>query len=244
MKSLKVLILVGGALALMNWGVWAFVNKLEKAAADMRLPDPQSWDQENLKRGDKGCPTAIFTAPNGNLQQCAQQQEENDTPHQIELLTQPPGYDTIEKAVLVGFEAIAAKPSSQYYEWGGLIVKNAKGKFIALDANTSFGGDHVNIRDPSFLLQGTVVGSYHTHPCIPGHFIEYFSPADLMEPLFFHLTAFMGDFCTGTVHEFLPGDKPDVEHPTDHGHTGGDFFLTKGRIIGQFTTPHALTVVE
>ena len=30
----------------------------------------QSWDQENLKRGDSGCPTAIFVAPGGELKQC------------------------------------------------------------------------------------------------------------------------------------------------------------------------------
>lgn len=29
-----------------------------------------SWDQENLKRDDRGCPTAIFIAPNGTLKEC------------------------------------------------------------------------------------------------------------------------------------------------------------------------------
>jgi hypothetical protein len=33
-------------------------------------PDPQSWAQDNLKRNDTGCPTAIFIAPHGNLQEC------------------------------------------------------------------------------------------------------------------------------------------------------------------------------
>ena len=33
----------------------------------------QSWDQENLKRHDAGCPTAIFVAPHGELQQCPPQ---------------------------------------------------------------------------------------------------------------------------------------------------------------------------
>jgi len=33
--------------------------------------DPaQSWDQENLKRKDSGCPTAVFIAPGGDLKQC------------------------------------------------------------------------------------------------------------------------------------------------------------------------------
>jgi len=30
----------------------------------------ESWDQENLKKNDHGCPTAIFIAPNGELEQC------------------------------------------------------------------------------------------------------------------------------------------------------------------------------
>lgn len=34
-------------------------------------PQPsQSWDQENLKRNDHGCPTAVYVAPNGDLHQC------------------------------------------------------------------------------------------------------------------------------------------------------------------------------
>jgi len=32
--------------------------------------EAQSWDQANLKRHDIGCPTAIFVAPGGNLEQC------------------------------------------------------------------------------------------------------------------------------------------------------------------------------
>lgn len=30
----------------------------------------QSWDQENLKRNDTGCPSAVYDAPNGNLRLC------------------------------------------------------------------------------------------------------------------------------------------------------------------------------
>ena len=33
-------------------------------------PKAESWDQENLKRNDHGCPTAIFIAPGGVLTQC------------------------------------------------------------------------------------------------------------------------------------------------------------------------------
>jgi hypothetical protein len=37
---------------------------------DAACTSGQSWDQENLKRNDRGCPTAIYTAPNGNLELC------------------------------------------------------------------------------------------------------------------------------------------------------------------------------
>lgn len=34
------------------------------------LPKSQSWDQENLKRNDHGCPTSIYTVIDGELVQC------------------------------------------------------------------------------------------------------------------------------------------------------------------------------
>lgn len=33
-------------------------------------PAGESWDQENLKKNDRGCPTAIFVAPGGTLVEC------------------------------------------------------------------------------------------------------------------------------------------------------------------------------
>jgi hypothetical protein len=43
---------------------WAYPVPAAKPARE------QSWDQENLKRHDSGCPTAIFVAPHGELVQC------------------------------------------------------------------------------------------------------------------------------------------------------------------------------
>lgn len=48
-------------------------NHAEKAAtfSAQREENPaQSWDQANLKRNDAGCPTAIYVAPGGTLEQC------------------------------------------------------------------------------------------------------------------------------------------------------------------------------
>ena len=143
-----------------------------------------------------------------------------------------PGFPTIEAAAIAGLKSIAAHPNSVWYEWGGLIVKTHNG-FMPLPPNTQFEGSHVHIEDYS-LPPGAVVGSYHNHPCKTEFFSSYFSPSDLMEPIFFHKTVFMGDFCSGLVHEFKPGDKIDVEQVEPDSP-----WLTKGRIIGTFTSAHA-----
>jgi hypothetical protein len=145
-----------------------------------------------------------------------------------------PGFDTIEEAATDGLKSIAAHPNSRYYEWGGIIVKTSTGKFLALPPNTSYEGSHVHISDYE-LPPGAVVGWYHTHPCLAEFLVEYFSPADLIEPIFFHRASFIGDFCTGKVHEFKPGDKPDAERP--NGGEGHGVYLTKGRILGTFVEP-------
>lgn len=202
--------------------------------ASKRLPS-QSWDQENLKRYDRGCPTAIFIAPHGELVQCQQQ-------FQVFKINQspPPLFDTIEQAATAGLKAIAIKPTAPFYEWGGKIVQTPGGKFAALPANTSFEGSAVSIRGGFPGMNTVTVGDYHTHPCLPGYYVEYFSSEDMVGSIFYHRVLFMGDFCTGNVHEFKVGDKPDVEHPNPDV----SFYLSKGRIIGKFTTPHALTVAE
>ena len=38
-------------------------------------PKSESWDQENLKKNDHGCPTAIFVAPGGELKQVKDSRE-------------------------------------------------------------------------------------------------------------------------------------------------------------------------
>lgn len=196
----------------------------------------ESYDQENLKKGDSGCPTAVFVAPHGELIQCQVTFFPGFIPKSVMA---PPEFDTAELAAVAGFKAVAAKPTATVYEWGGVVVKFPDGKFSALTANTDYSGDSVGIRGNAFGLNAEVVGTYHTHPCLPQHDVEFFSPQDLQEAIYFHKLVFMGDFCSGNVHEFVPGDKPD----TDKAHDA-DMYLTKGRIIGQFTAPHALTVAE
>jgi hypothetical protein len=190
----------------------------------------QSWDQANLKRNDTGCPTAVFIAPHGDLVQCqwadpASAPSPDDVAHSVQ-----PGYKTIEEAAIEGLKAIALKPSANWYEWGGMIIKTATG-YLALPANTSFAAQHVHIEDQS----DNVVGSYHTHVCNARFAHEFFSPADLSEPIFFHRIVFMGDLCTGLVHRFKPGERPDDAQIVADDDAP---WSSRGWIVGKFTTPH------
>lgn len=218
---------------------------------------PQSWDQANLKKGDSGCPTAVFHNDSTGVQvicpPVVTQGEAGTTTYypdggvepSIALLTmeihkEPKGYPTIEAAAVAALAAIAAKPTSYYYEWGGSLARNVKtGEFFYSPANTTMHGDHVHLDEPEDNPGFEYVGAYHTHPCLPHHEIEYFSPGDMAETLYMHTAAFMGSFCSGQVHEFLPGDKPDAEFVEKAGQ-----WLTKGRIVGSFTDPRPQLVVE
>jgi hypothetical protein len=191
--------------------------------ADTHNPS-QSWDQGNLKRNDDGCPTAVFVAPRGELVQC-QWVSVGEAAHAV-----VPGVPTIEEAALDGLKTIMLKPSANFYEWGGAIVKTTSG-YVALPAHSDYAAQHVHIEEEA----GDIVGSYHTHVCHSSFAHEFFSPADMSDPIFFHRVAFMGDICTGLAHMFKPGDKPDVNQV---GGVGSPW-LSQGRVIGKFTTPHS-----
>jgi hypothetical protein len=57
-----------------------FLNKYDERLPGCSVAGPddvwcrpapsQSWDQENLKKNDHGCPTAVYVAPNGVLELC------------------------------------------------------------------------------------------------------------------------------------------------------------------------------
>lgn len=61
---------------LIFFGADVMVHEHHKIMDDRQPPTDagagpgQSWDQENLKRDDAGCPTAIYVAPGGELEEC------------------------------------------------------------------------------------------------------------------------------------------------------------------------------
>ena len=202
-------------------------------------PASESWDQANLKRNDIGCPTAIFIAPGGNLVECDHKRQLTD-PFLLGNVPQPEvftKYNTKEDAAIASLKQIAQRNNSTYYEWGGVIGMLEEGKYIASVPTTDFSGDSVMIHRAG--LGGIeIVAQYHTHPCIANHDVEFFSPEDLESVIYGHdAAAFMGDFCSGNVHEYIHGDDPAA---TD---TDG-IRLTRGRIIGQFTSPHTMIAQE
>lgn len=204
---------------------------LAACATTQSLPhrDPTlSWDQSNLKLTDHGCPSAVFVAPKGELVECqlALSSAPDDVAHSV-----IPGYPTIEEAAAAGLKAIVLKPSANWYEWGGIIVRTTSG-YLALPAVTSFSAQHVQIGE-----QRGEVADYHTHVCNQRFVHDFFSPADLAGTIFFHRTAFMGDLCTGLIHRFKAGEKPDAVQISMGDGTGGPF-ISAGRIIGKFTTPY------
>jgi hypothetical protein len=143
-----------------------------------------------------------------------------------------PKFDTAELAAIAALKQIADHHGG-YYEWGGMIAKTQDGKYAFTAPSTDYEGDNVTIRR-DLPPDMEVVGGYHTHPCLPQHDVEFFSPEDLMAVIWGHQPMeFMGDFCTGNVHQFKLGDQPDTV--ATHG-----IWLTKGRIIGKFTTSAAV----
>ena len=156
---------------------------------------------------------------------------EADTPQPLHY----PKYDTPEAAAIAALKQIAQKPSSAVYEWGGIIGKTEDGKYIVAEPMTDWEGDHVTIMHGGLPPNASMFAAYHTHPCIPEHDVEFFSPDDLMAVLFEKRPmAFLGDLCTGNVHEFKYGDRPDVTEVEGH------VWLTKGRIIGKFSAPQPM----
>ncbi len=198
----------------------AFLVLLSGCAGHM---PSQSWDQANLKRNDIGCPTAVFVAPGGELVQCQLANAPADIPaHSI-----MPGYVTIDEAATAGLTAIMQKPGAIWYEGGGNIIRAGNG-YVPLAPNTSFAAQHVHIDD----APGLIVATFHTHVCKARFAHEYFSPADMSDSIFSHITSYMGDVCTGLVHKFTKTDKPDEQR--DNGP-----WVSQGTIIGKFTTPHS-----
>lgn len=172
----------------------------------------QSWDQDNLKRYDRGCPTSIFIAPNGKLTQCQLEDREAKPAVESDKVLY---FKTQDEAAIYVVGKIYEK--SHYYEFGGVIVKSPKGYMISLPATQHHGMDVSFEEDPE-MFDFPIVASYHVHPCLKNAFPSVFSPQDLEGSRITKTPGYVLDECTGAVHYWAPGD----------GYLTGDQLLQMG----------------
>ena len=161
--------------------------------------DPSaSWDQENLKKNDQGCPTAVYVAPNDNLTQC-QLSEAAEAPKDTTNY-----FKSADAAAIYVVGKIYAL--SHYYEYGGVIVKTPKGYAYARPATQHHGMDVEFNQDPETFDGYPIVATYHVHPCLKDAFPSVFSPQDLSSSRTANHPGYVLDECTGLVHYWAPGD--------------------------------------
>jgi hypothetical protein len=104
-----------------------------------------------------------------------------------------------------------------YYEYGGVIVKMANGKFNASAPTTEGNATHIDINEDPEKYDGhyPVVSDYHTHPCIEGYVPGVFSAQDLISMREYQRGGYILDECTGDVHYWKPGDAYDKPDPKE-----------------------------
>jgi hypothetical protein len=168
---------------------------------------------------------------------CSAPQADNSFPTTIVPL-QASHLPTFNTLVEAGVHGIArAYQCSRNYECGGVIAKNLAGKFVMLPVTSDFASDHVSLDDDNLPDGYVLAATYHTHPCIARYITQVFSPSDLMNAILGEAVAFMGDLCTGKVHEFDPNvDKPNTTL------VAPNLWLTEGRIVGQITLTEPIKI--
>jgi hypothetical protein len=142
---------------------------------------------------------------------------------QVSTLAELTRFGTLHEAVM--YDAVRLERCSHYYECAGVIAIDPSGKFVASAVHSDYAGDHVSMNHdvpPGWVLAADI----HSHPCVPHHVPSMFSPQDMIGSIITRTTSFMVDFCTGDVHEFIPGvTRPDLM-PVDN------IWLTPGIIVG------------
>lgn len=147
----------------------------------------------------------------------------------------PTEFDSMNEAAVYGLQiAYSWTPA---YERGGVVTKLADGKFAVSIPRTEYAGDHVDIDEDPDLYQGTIVATYHTHPCLPtSHVPSMFSPDDLKMARAAGHVSFIADLCTGFVHRWQPGDSYD-QFPSDNPTFKALFSpqVANGKLVGRIT---------
>lgn len=141
-----------------------------------------------------------------------------------------PRYDDLREAAVEAARRLYQ--CSHYYECGGIIAQDPKGKYvIGPNMVTLDHGDEVNV--PHGVPIGwKFVAEFHSHPCLPvTHEVSFFSPNDTSNYLENKIVGYMLDQCTGEVHEFVPGRDSPNDTEMLPGNPGS--WSTHGRVIGK-----------
>lgn len=134
-------------------------------------------------------------------------------------------FDTQREAAV--YAAARLEKCSHYYECSTTIAKDPAGKFVVGGARTDYQSDSVHTPD-IVPIGWTLAADIHSHPCVPEHVGNMFSPADIISSITSRTPMYMVDLCTGKVHEFLNGiTRPDEVLVNE------DTWTTEGAIIGQ-----------
>lgn len=114
-------------------------------------------------------------------------------------------YDTVDQAAIAALTMSAGK--SELYEYGGLILRTANGRFRFTEPRTMYRGDSVYVGSttdvdyPGYY----VVADYHTHPCLPyTHFAGVFSDADVEGNRRTNTIGYLATLCYGRVLRYVP----------------------------------------
>ena len=134
-------------------------------------------------------------------------------------------FDTLHEAVL--YSAARLEQCSKYYECSSFFVKDDHGKIAVGPTRSDYASDHVSIR-PNAPDSWEILATIHSHPCIPNHYPNVFSPQDMMGSYMTKTTGYMVSLCTGEIHEFIPGkNAPNDVHLDDE-----DIWVSAGTIVG------------
>ncbi len=193
-------------LALLAVGFWVGLTALKvvgRAEEGIRENMPtQSWE-ENLKKNDHGCPSAIYIAPGGELKECEFIiLSDGETPAD-KPVDHTKYFKTVDEAAIYVVGKIYEL--SHYYEFGGVIVKTPKG-YSFTQPQTQHHGMDVSFDEDPESYDYPIVATYHVHPCLKDAFSGVFSPQDLAGTRVNGHPGYVLDECTGDVHYWAPGD--------------------------------------
>lgn len=143
----------------------------------------------------------------------------------------------LEQAAVNALRDARTQPNGERWEYSGVIVMRDGMYQHPMFPRTDGKIDRVGYSPEQFIKPGDyLLALYHTHPCYRGYWSQYFSRADLVAPMFYHVPAFVLDACTGAVHVFdWRHDKPDatgVDVVVDAGGKNRKVHLTAGRLVG------------